>query len=216
MKLFNIKNSIYLGLTFCVLAMVSAEGASLSVSTSAPTQDGADIYNLVTPATGSDIINGDRAAAGQTFLTDGNTAGYTLSSLTIYNTRAVSTSGGTWNLRLGTVSGTTFTTNMTDTVTVSGSALSLTGSGGDYITYTLTTPYRLLPNTLYGIDIVRTGAGNWLQYGETGNVFGDGQSYTSPPNGLGGPTVAFTSTQDRIFHLDMEALPSSGILFLVR
>ncbi len=199
-----------------VLAASMANAASLSTSTNAPTADGADIYNLVTPPTGSDILNGDRAAAGQTFLTLGNSSGYMLNSVTIYNSRTVTTSGGTWNLRLGTVSGTAFTEIMTDTITVGGSALSLGGSGADYITFTLTTPYLLDADTLYGIDLVRTGAGNYLTWAETGDLYAGGQSYTSPPNGLGGPTISLSSSQDRIMLLDIDAMPPSGTIIIIK
>ena len=181
----------------------TSNAATLSSTTTAPTPDGADIFNLVTPQTTGDILNGDRPAAGQTFLTLGNSAGYTLSALTMYQTRTVTTTGGTWNLRLGTVSGTTFTPVATDTLTIGNNALSLSGNGDDFITYTLTTPLELDPNTLYGIDLVRTGGGNFVNWGENANTnYGGGQAYTSPPNGSGGPTLSL-SNNDRIFLVDL-------------
>ena len=199
-----------------ISAALTAGAASLSVSATAPTQDGADIANLTLPPTSSDIINGDRPAAGQTFLTLGNSTGYTLTSLTIYNDRAVATSGGTWNLRLGTVSGSTFTQTIADTITVGGTALTLGGTGEDYITFTLTTPVFLSANTLYGIDLVRTGSGNWLTWAETGNDYGNGQSYTSGPDGVGSSTLTLAGANDRIFHLNIEAMPPRGTLFLMQ
>ena len=212
------RNFTYGLLGFILLVFFSsilAKGATITSTTTVPTPDNADIYNLNLPATSSDILNGDRAAAGQTFLTSTSPLGrYLFSAVTVYNTRGVSTSGGTWNLRLGTVSGTTFTQTFSDTLTIGSNALTLSGSGGDYITFTLSTPTKLDSNTLYGIDLVRTGGGNWLQWGETSNLYSGGVSYTSPPNGLGGPTISTTATQDRIFLLDMVTIPEPSTLIL--
>lgn len=194
--------------TMTVLAItVTAHAATLSSTTTAPTPDGADIFNLVTPQTAGDILNGDRPAAGQTFLTLRHVTGYTLSALTMYQTRTVTTTGGTWNLRLGTVSGSTFTEIATDTLTIGNSALSLSGDGDDWITYTLTTPLQLDPDTLYGIDLVRTGGGNFVTWGENANTnYPDGQAYVSFPNGSGSAALNL-SDNDRIFLVDLVENP---------
>jgi hypothetical protein len=200
-------NNLAITLLVAATISVTSQAATILTSLTAPTPDAADIHNLVTPFTASDILNGDRAAAGQTFLTLGDAVGYELFALTFLQTRSTSTSGGTFNLRLGTVSGATFTEIATDTVTVESDALSLGGSGADYITFTLTSSIALDPNTLYGIDLVRTGSGNYINWGENANTnYNGGQSYTSGPNGLGSATLNLANN-DRIFLLDMTSIP---------
>ncbi len=184
--------------------------ASISVlAGGAPTIDGADIANLSTVSAGGSIINGDRPMAGQTFsITATSWGGFELDSYTVLNQRTVGTSGGTWKIRLGTVSGTTFNEFYSDSVTVGNNDLDLSGSGDDWLQFNLTTPQKLQSDILYGIEINRTGGGNYLTLTRTADTeYADGTSYNNGPNGVGDSTINGFNNQDLTFHLNMVAVP---------
>jgi alpha-galactosidase len=195
-----------------LLALASSlQAGTFSSSTTAPTVQATDIANLATQ-TGSDKwffqsadeANPSDAAKGQTFIT-GPTA-VLLKALTYKiaagNMKAAPT---TYTLRLGTVSGTTFTQVASETFNQTANTAS-----GAYITWTLTTPRTLAANTTYAIDVGMDSGVAWttgipyLSY--TGNISNAriGSYYDSGDLGVGGATVTFTTARDRVFHLDLE------------
>lgn len=188
-----------------VLFMAGAANAALvvSVSSTAPTVDGADIANLAQVNLYDDfqssVIWGDRPARGQTFST-GDAISYTLSAVTFQAANSQS-ANGTYTIRVGTISGTDFTAvfdQTTATVTENVAA-------NDYVTFTLDTPISLNPNTVYGVDIARGGSG-WRLLNNT-SQFADGVRYNSGGGGAGDSTVSlYSDNYDRIFHLDMTSV----------
>jgi len=187
-----------------LLAAGPSLAATFSASTTAPATDGADIANLDQTNAFADfqssVLWGDRPARGQTFTTGADENGYTLSSVTVQSTGAQA-ANGSYTVRVGQISGSSILViadETTGTVTDDVAA-------DDYITFTLDTPIRLLPNTVYGFDIGRQGSG-WQLKNNITEDYTDGTAYTSGANGFGGSTIS-THSQNRIFHLDMEVSP---------
>lgn len=202
------------------LSFGTSDAASVIVLGGAPTVNGADIANLnVGALSGGDILNGDRQHSGTTFTTGSNATGYTLTSLTFYQTRATTSTGGRFKFRLGTISGSTFTSIYADeTADEANNAYTLSGSGNDWIQYTLTIAQTLAANTTYAVDLGRGDGGNYITWGHTANTeYSGGQVYRSGGQYNAGPgTTASTVNADKLFHLDIAANaipePSSAIL----
>ena len=182
----------------------SAAAATISVSNSAPTVDGADIAMLIT--TGSFDIGGNeghiwtnRPAQGQTFLTGSNAAGYTLNAVTLQS-RQSNNHSGTFPVRLGTISGTSFTE-------VSSEAFDKVAySGNDYLTATFTTPITLTANTLYGFDWGSAVDGGFITNNNVDTGYTGGSAYSSGTGtGLGDATITLRNA-DRVFHVGLTAI----------
>jgi alpha-galactosidase len=187
--------------------LVSPAGAAtMTNSATAPAVNGLDIANYGT-ITGNDKWfaenSGDGSAKGQTFTTGAIPS--LLKSVT-YQVTSSQKAEPTKNytIRVGTVSGTTFTQVHSETATQT-----FTWNGGEYMTWTFATPVPLNPNTLYGVDVGMTSSTSSWQTGipyinVTGNVYTGGQFYDSGTNGVGTNTITITSGSDRIFHLGLQ------------
>jgi len=190
--------------TLVASAASASAAVTFSVSATAPSVTGADIANLSQATAFADfnssIIWGDRPARGQTFTTGANTNGYQLSSITVQSTGAQAANGG-YNVRVGTVSGTAFTSVLADST----GTVSTDVAADDFITFTFATAITLSSNTVYGFDIGRSGSG-WQLKNNANTDYTGGQAYTSGASGVGNATIS-THNQDRIFHLDMVAVP---------
>ena len=178
----------------------------MSASATAPSVNGLDIanYGAVTGNEKWFAENSDAGAVkGQTFTT--GSVPVLLKSIT-YQVTASQKAEPTKNytIRVGTVSGTTFTQIHSETATQT-----FTWNGGEYMTWTFDTPVALNPNTLYGVDVGMTSSTSAWQTGipyinVTANAYSGGQRYKSGTSGIGTGTLAFTSTSDRIFHLELQ------------
>jgi hypothetical protein len=192
-----------------ILSMiVSAHALTVSIGTTAPTVNGADIAQLTeTDADwGSSVLWGDRPARGQTFMT--GSAKYLLYSVTIKSIGSQS-ANGTYTLRIGTIIGTTFTQIVSETSATITDDVAV----DDYITFVLDVPLELNSGELYGFDIGRSGSG-WNNYRNTDDSsYGSGTSYSSGSNGAGDSNIS-THGFDRVFHIDMAAKPNGSILMI--
>ncbi|MDB0057002.1 PEP-CTERM sorting domain-containing protein [Akkermansiaceae bacterium] len=215
--------------TMIVLALVAVQGfatmaqaATMSVSSSAPSVDGADIAMLNTTGEGGQVPTGASGAAastlwanrpvqGQTFTTLGNPAGYELTSVTLRNFSNVwGPRTDTWTVRIGTVSGTTFTPIATET-----SDNSITIAAGDYLTSTFDSPVSLDPNTLYGFDWGTDGYGFIIAHNVDSNYTGGTRFHHGSNSTPDDANLDFTPTgYDRIFHVDMTAVPEPSSFVL--
>ncbi len=189
----------------------SIHAGTFSSSTSAPAVNASDISNLASQ-TGSDKwffqtadeANPSDAAKGQTFITGASAVQLRAVTYKIAsgNMKAANT---TYTVRVGTVSGTTFTQVAKETCLQTADTAT-----GAYMTWTLTTPLTLLPNTTYGVDVAMDSADAWstgipyISY--TGNITNAriGSYYDSGDKGVGNATITLTTARDRVFHLDME------------
>ena len=121
-----------------------------------------------------------------------------------------------FTLRVGTVSGTSFTPMS-----------SATGDPGayvplDYLTFVLDTPVTLAANTLYGFDWGSNNRG-FVTVNNTDDNYTGGSAYSSGTGGAGDGNITLhagsgSGTGDRIFHLDLTTRlipePSSAALLL--
>jgi len=180
----------------------TAEAAVLAKSSTAPTVDLFDLAQL----TGAADIGGDeghiwsnRPVQGQTFTTLGNPDGYFLNAITLKNFNNTTT-GGAFTVRVGTVSGTSFTPVASET-TQSG----LSYVPGDYLTATFASPVPLAPNTVYGFDWGVSGSGfvTTNNLDSSSNVYAGGTAYSSGANSVPNDAILLLRAGDRVFHLDM-------------
>jgi hypothetical protein len=199
------KTHLFLGaaLAAIALAILPAEAGTVTASAAAPVIDGEDLANLGTQ-TATDKWWPENSAAGaakgQTFRT--RNEALRLKAVTYRITTSVP---GTkvYTIRIGTISGTTFTPVYTETATQTA-----TWAANNYVTWRLDTPFILQPNTFYGVDVaLKSSTSTWQQgipyISMTADEFPDGVSYGSGTNGVGNTTIT-TSTVDRRFHLDIE------------
>ena len=188
-------------------AFVAASNAAvITISNTMPAVSGPDIFSTASDRdekwfAGSGASNG----LGQTFLT-GNDAGYTISAYSLQVRTASEENVGAmdFTLRVGTLSGTTFTPLAT-TTNLSKPA-NMTWASGDWFTFTFDSPVALSPNTTYAVDVEMNSAGDWhggipYMYYKNSDVYADGIKYSF--NSGDTTTVSAASSQDRAFVVDL-------------
>ena len=156
--------------------------ATISISATAPTVDGADIAN----DNGAADAGGDqghvwsnRPHQGQTFLTGSNAAGYTLNAVTMKNLNNNISNGPTHNVVFGSVTGTTLTQiGSTET------AVAPNYAPGDYLTFSFDTPLTLNANTTYGFLYGSAAAGFVTVNNLDGSTYGGGTAISSGDNNV--------------------------------
>ena len=146
-------NLMLLAVAMAIIALTGAlaGAATMSASLTAPTVDGEDVANYID--TGSldkwFCISGEAASKvmGQTFTT--GDAGVNLNAITyqVADTQKAEPTK-TYTIRVGTVSGTTFTEIYSETATQT-----FTWNASEYMTWTLDTPVLLEANTEYAMDV---------------------------------------------------------------
>jgi len=197
---------------------IVATGGTISISSTTPIFDNADLgYISLTGATKvsagdpSDIWS-NRPAQGQTFLTGSNIGGYDLSAITLIVDRDVNGMNST--IRVGEITGTTFSELTSETATAS-----ISSSNQDYITFTFDAAVHLGANTTYGFDWGASGSGFVPYYYET-DVFTGGAAYNSGSAGSGNGSITLTPSNvygaplDRAFHVNLIAVPEPSTLSL--
>jgi len=201
----------------------SSNAATISVSTVAPTSDGADVANLVA-SSGADPIYGDRPSQGQTFTTSAD-AGQTLSSLTVLiaeNTGTVFEGWKDYRLRFGTADTVNTITPLINEVVRYNA--DLVASTQYYVTFTFDAPIALASSTTYLFDVGVNGSQEGWQSGipsiyRSGDAYAGGTRYRSSTNTstLGTVTNVGTSNQsgDLIFHANIDTVPEPGSLALL-
>lgn len=188
------------------LTAASTRAAKMSSSASAPAVDSIDIANYGT-VTGTDKWWNDAKTSGypkgQTFTTGGtevllNALTYQISS----NQKAEPTK--TYLIRVGTVSGSTFTEIYRETATQT-----FTWNASEYLTWTFDSPLLLSANMTYGIDVGMTGSTSGWETGipyinRTADEYAGGTRYMSGTAGLGiGDSTMNNMSGDMVFHLDL-------------
>ncbi len=180
--------------------------ASVTSSSTAPAINDADLANYGA-VSGTDkwwgTSGGNNDGRGQTFTT--GQGALRLKSIT-YQTSTSTIPTKVFTIRVGKVTGTTFTQTYSETATQS------TNWGSNhYVTWTFANPPILDGGTVYGVDVIMSSSTTDWQTGipylnVTDNEFAGGAQYLS---GSGGSYTAL-STGDRIFHLNMETPLSAG------
>ena len=215
----KIRVKLFAGL---VVAAMTAQAASISLSGTAPTVDNADISQLA-GGTGHAADEGDvwggRPAMGQSFTTGVNALGYTLDAFSFKS----HTSGGNaaaddqqYTFRVGTVSGGVFTPLVTES-----SVVGETFTQSDWWTMEFSSPVTLSSNTTYAIDILHDNTPSfwgWRLEGTAGSSYADGTGYSS---GTSGGTIPDDSNLalhsfDRTFHVNLVPHPPQATLIRFR
>jgi hypothetical protein len=186
-----------------VLSSISASAATMSASSTAPVVNGLDIANYGTvTATDKWFVENSAAGAakGQTFKTGATPV--LLKAITYQTSSGAMPTKG-YAIRVGTVSGSTFTQ-----IASENASQTVAWSAGNYVTWTFDTPVPLAANTTYGIDVGMISSTTAWQTGmpylnNTGNVYANGARYSTGTSGIGTATIT-TSNSDRIFHLDLQ------------
>jgi hypothetical protein len=188
-------------------ATLSSHGR-LSVSSTAPVVDGADIANLLgTTDVGGDAghIWNNRPVQGQSFTTGTHDIGYLLDGVTLQNLSNTVPSSGLFTIQVGEISGNTLTP-----VSVGTTFLPASYVPGDFITFFFDDPVQLDPLKQYGFDWGTTGAG-FVTANSSTSLYGGGSLYSSgannsPNNGA----LVFGAGNDRVFHLNLTLAPEPG------
>jgi len=185
---------------------LTTNAATMSAGATPPAVDSVDIANFG-PVTGTDKWWSDAKVSGrpkgQTF-----TTGNTDVLLNAFTYQVTSTQKAepvkTYVIRVGTVSGSTFTEIYRETATQD-----FTWNGGEFMTWTFDTPILLSANTTYGIDVGMTSSTSSWQTGipyinRTGDEYPGGTRYMSGTTGLGiGDDTMNNMSGDMVFHVDL-------------
>jgi hypothetical protein len=204
---------------FFVAALLPARAGTVSVSGTQPTKNGFDISNFGA-RTESDKFWAESGTAagkakGQTFRTPSEPTW--LRSVT-YKTTSGNTGQPTKNytVRVGKVSGTTFTQTHTETF-----SQSIIWGSNQYMTWTFTNPVLLHGDTTYGIDVGMTSSTSAWSTGipylvVTDDEYTGGQLYNTggASPGVGNSTLEISTAQDRHFHLNIEAPSGTPLAFI--
>jgi len=184
------------------LLAATAQAATLSISTTTPTMDGADIANLTT-GTGGEKLWTDTRAIGQSFTTGSDPLGYVLDAITLQLWGSAQPTKN-YTLTIGSVSGNTYTSVLaTETFTES-----VTTVAGDYFTMTLDTPLTLSANSLYGFDLAMDSSTSGWQSGipymalTPNSAYPGGQAFSSTVNRQSTSPFNYVNS-DKVFHLNM-------------
>lgn len=186
-------------------AAASAHAGNITVSSTTPTVDGADIAMLNSAGQfdpGGDLghIWSNRPVHGQTFTTGSNPTGYTLSSITLQNEEnTINNNTATFTARIGTVSGTSFSAIATET-----SNNSISYVPNDYMTFAFDTPVALDPDTIYGFDWTSDGSG-FTTWANADTNYADGEAFSSGANHVPDDANLSFHGIDRVFHVDLAA-----------
>lgn len=199
-------------LTAAAVMSFSAGAATVTVSSTAPTVDNADIANDsgASDAGGNNgHIWSNRPHQGQSFTTGSNAGGYQLNAVTLKNLN--NTAGGaTFNVVIGTLSGSTLTqVGSTET------GVAPSYSPGNYITFTLDTPLTLSANTTYGFLWGSNGSGFVTVNNLDDSTYTGGTAISSGANNVPDLNNVIARNVDRVFHVDLVAVPEPSSLALL-
>jgi len=203
-----------------MLAMITAsQAATVTVSATAPTVDGADIANdngAADAGGNQGHIWDNRPHQGQSFLTGPNVAGYTLNAVTLKNRNNSVTSDPTFNVVVGTL-----TTDGSPEVlaqigsTETGVAPDYNTTTKSYITFTFDTALTLSANTTYGFLWGSNGQGFVTANNLDDNTYGGGTAISSGDNNVPVLNNVLLRNVDRVFHVDMTAIPEPTTMLLI-
>jgi hypothetical protein len=176
-----------------------------------PTINSGDIA-LFSGNTQQDLIWTDRPNPGQTFLSGAE--GGLLNSFSVKLGTVPGLATKTFFFRVGTVSGTSFTTLATST-----GSFTVNPAAQDFLIFTFDSPVTLQPSTLYGVDFEMTGSTAHWSTGisrvarTNSSQYPDGSKYTKVD---GDPvSVSLSGSHDLIFHVDID-IPAKGTFFVIQ
>jgi hypothetical protein len=210
------------------LGAQASNAAVITVSTSAPVVDGADIALLpsgtttTNPNDSTTAVWFDQPHQGQTFTTGADPAGYELSAVSLLHNYGPAgftwTATGPWDVIIGTIDGSNNLIPIASETIPLGTTTGFTSSDGvgDWITFTLATPVVLSANTAYAFAVGINGGGNGAVFvrSNNDNDYTGGAAFSDSVggNGFNNPTVSHGF--DRIFHTDLAVVPEPSASLL--
>jgi hypothetical protein len=201
-----------------MLAIIAtSQAAIISVSTTAPLVDGADIANDNGAAdAGGDQghIWNNRPHQGQSFVTGSNAGGYTLNAVTMKNLNNTVTNAPTFNVVVGSLT----TTGSPETLTQIGSTetgVAPNYVSGNYITFTFATPLTLNANTTYGFLWGSNSSGFVTVNNADDSTYTGGTAISSGDNNVPDLNNVLLRNVDRVFHVDMVEVPEPATIFVM-
>ena len=199
-----LQNQLSSGFVACSVFLSSSfllTAGTVTVSSTAPVIDGADIAS----DSGAADAGGDqghmwsnRPHQGQTFLTGSNEGGYLLHAVTLKNRNNTVSNGPTFNVVVGSVTGTVMTQ-----VGTAETAASPNYAPNDYLTFTFDTPITLAKDTTYGFLWGSAGSGFVTVNNLDDNTYSDGTAISSGDDNLPDLNNLIERAVDRVFHLDL-------------
>jgi opacity protein-like surface antigen len=196
------KKNIILTLAVVAIVAMSANAATVSISTTAPIADANDESNLVAATGLIKWFHDVEHDAGQTFTPGAN---LTLNAFTIQLGRDNEDDGpDRLNFRLGTITrpGAVFT--FTDIYAENDIFLGADQFAGDWLTFTLDTPQALTGGVEYGVILDAQAFGDWhvgIPYiNKSGNTYAGGIQINRGGENAG---------SDMIFHADLVPEPAT-------
>jgi hypothetical protein len=209
----NTKFKTSMAIAAATVGFALSANASVSVSSTAPTVDGADIAQLTTNKTWSKSFNSGSGNVGQSFSTGSDVGGYTLNAFSFQLKSASAGVGGTtpasFTVRVIEITGADNTNPAAYTTVATDTGHTFVGSVAvdDWMTWTLNTPLALDPNKIYGVDITVADGGdasfiNAVRVGD--GTFAGGRIY------LGSGALNLTSGEDAVFHADLTTTGGGG------
>ena len=202
-----------LNLALFTVSISGSMAGTLSVSSSAPAVNDADIAQL----TGSSDAGGDqghiwsnRPHQGQSFTTASDSSGYLLKAITMRNLNNSISNSPTFNIRVGTLTD----TGSPEIFTQIGSTetgVAPNYSPNAYLTFTFDTPILLNPGTHYAFLWGSAGAGFVSVNNLNDGSYSSGTAISSGDNNVPDYNNVILRNVDRVFHLDLEALAPDGI-----
>lgn len=188
---------------FLLAACGTSQAATMSVSSSAPTSNGADIAAATNIVSTSDYIWFNNPARGQTFTTASNTTGYDLSAFSFYN----STSNN------GDLAGITIRIRDSNYSVLREETGYAKRTSNTWVTASLNSIIHLSPNSVYAIEFqsFTTDPGiagkTWDGFGlgKTTSNYSGGTSYSggTAANGQTSPSTRTPQSYDYAFHVNM-------------
>lgn len=182
---------------------------------------------------GLTYLAGDRPSHIQSFTTGANVGGYSINAFSIKsallaNEGAGFLSNGTWanfangtnlSFSFGTISGTTLTSLVSDTATLTGGGLAYNGTAGtgNWFTIDLSAAnLTLAANTTYYFEVAKN-SGYWELANIKADNFAGGSAFTGSNNGAldaDGSVTAVPNGGDYAFHANLTAIPEPGAALL--
>lgn len=188
------------------------QAATVSISTTAPTVDGADIAN----DNGAADAGGDqghiwfnRPLQGQTFVTGSSAGGYQLNAVTMKNLNNSVSNSPNFSVIVGTVAGTVLTQ-----VGSTESAAAPAYAPNNYITFIFDTPLSLDANTTYGFLWDTDGSGFVSVNNLDGATYAGGTAISSGGGGVPDLNNLVDRGVDRVFHADIDVVPEPSTALL--
>lgn len=206
-------NSCLICYAVVTCASSSVMGGTFTNSSAMPVVDQGDVSftNMVNVDTHKSYTDGGHV--GTTFKVGSKPI--LIDAVSYYcSTATLASRNNTYKIRIGTISGTTFT----EMASTAGILQAVDTVAPEWFTWTFDTPTLLAANTTYAVDVRMTASGGWsgnipYYYRDKNQAYADGQMYTSTASPY--DTIAWQA-RDLNFHINAEFPPPAGTVLTLK